>query len=399
MYFKDKLKQYTFFLVENPKEFYNYLIQPKYILNLLFDMFNIRHRLVDLRSIVLYATSVCNSKCLMCDIGQQNKKGIDRLRKSQQTVYLKLELLNKLLNDPYIKKRKLNFRILMTEPLLHPDISEVVKLIKSHGHYVNITTNGYLLPDKAKDLALSGLDAVQVSLDASEKLNDSIRGVEGIYRRAIDGLKILDKEKVKIIINYTVSCLNDSEILNFLDSINKEGIKVDQINFQLMDFVSKEMMNLQNEKCEIKQSESCISEIVNPAKVNAKELSKQLSSINHNIYENILQVNLIPPIEDEEQIRKYFNTNGEKLAGNSRCVLPWHQLAFTTDGKILIHMRCFDFIYGDFTKKGIKEIFLGDKINDFRKKLIKSNFCFPACTRCCGVMKVGNINKKIGVIK
>ena len=87
---------------------------------------------------------------MMCDIGQKNRRGIDLLRMSNKNQHLDINLLKKLLEDPYIKKRKMGFNILMTEPLLSPDLPEMIKLIKSYGHHVNLTTNGYLLPKKAR---------------------------------------------------------------------------------------------------------------------------------------------------------------------------------------------------------------------------------------------------------
>jgi len=153
-----------------------------------------------------------------------------------------------------------------------------------------------------------------------------------------------------------------------------------------MDFVSKEMMDEQNKRFKIKQTESCISDIIHPNKINNKTLSEQLNQIKKK-YRNIKQIRLIPNIKNQKSISKYFNTRGGKIKRNSKCFYPWHQLAFTTDGKICIHIRCFNYCYGDFKKNNIKEIFYNKSIKSFRKKLKKNGFCFPACTRCCGVMR------------
>ena len=51
--------------------------KPKYLGNYLFNLFDLKFRIIDLQCIVLYVTSSCNLKCLMCDIGQQNNKGIE----------------------------------------------------------------------------------------------------------------------------------------------------------------------------------------------------------------------------------------------------------------------------------------------------------------------------------
>ena len=382
------LKKYASFLINNPKASFRYLRRPKFALNQLFYLLGVKLRFPDLESIVLYVNSTCNLKCVMCDIGQRNNKGIDKLRAEQQNKNLDIDLLKKLLADPYIRKRKLQFNLLMTEPLLHPEIGEIVRLIKKKGHIVKITTNGYLLPKKAKELISAGLDAIKISMDGPEEINDKIRGVKGAYRNAIEGIKIINQDKkMEVSINYTISCVNDKEILNFLENIDKEGIKVDSVKFQFMDFISKDMVEKQNSNYDIKQTESCISDMVHPSKVDVEGLSKQLNSIKKN-YNNIKKVGMIPHILGEEAISRYFDVKGGKI-GNSKCFIPWHHFAFTTDGKILIHMRCFNYVYGDFNKSSMKEIFYNKRIESFRRKLRKANFCFPACTRCCGVMTTG----------
>ena len=132
----------------------SYIKKPQLIFNKLFEVFNIKNRYTYLIGIVLYVNSICNLKCIMCDVGQAKGKGIDTLRLSQKKTNLDLNLLRKLLNDPYIRKRKIFFNILMTEPLLHPQICEIIKLIKKEGHNVKLTTNGFLLPKKQKKLFL-----------------------------------------------------------------------------------------------------------------------------------------------------------------------------------------------------------------------------------------------------
>ena len=55
------------------------------------------------------------------------------------------------------------------EPLLHPDIGEVVREIRRHGIVAMITTNGYLLTEELIDtLNDTGLQALQISIDNVE---------------------------------------------------------------------------------------------------------------------------------------------------------------------------------------------------------------------------------------
>src|SRR5687767_6285361 len=52
------------------------------------------------------------------------------------------------------------------EPLLHPELDEIIKSIRNRGMIAGLITNGYLLtPDRIKRLNQTGLDHLQISID------------------------------------------------------------------------------------------------------------------------------------------------------------------------------------------------------------------------------------------
>jgi MoaA/NifB/PqqE/SkfB family radical SAM enzyme len=52
------------------------------------------------------------------------------------------------------------------EPLLHPDLSQIIARIKERGMVCTLITNGYLLvPDKIRELNAAKLDRLQISID------------------------------------------------------------------------------------------------------------------------------------------------------------------------------------------------------------------------------------------
>jgi MoaA/NifB/PqqE/SkfB family radical SAM enzyme len=52
------------------------------------------------------------------------------------------------------------------EPLLHPDLDEIIGAIRSHGAIATIITNGYLLtPERIQRLNRAGLEHLQISID------------------------------------------------------------------------------------------------------------------------------------------------------------------------------------------------------------------------------------------
>ena len=70
------------------------------------------------------------------------------------------------------------------EPLLHPDLDDLIRRIRGHGTIATLITNGYLLtPDRIRGLNRAGLESLQISID--NVLPDEV---------SKKSLKVLDKK-------------------------------------------------------------------------------------------------------------------------------------------------------------------------------------------------------------
>lgn len=339
--------------------------------------------------IVLYGTSVCNARCVFCDIGQDLGRGMQKLSRKKEA-FMSMDILNRILDDPAIKGRKIGFYMSMTEPLLNPDLPEMVKAIKNRGHSMGIATNGYLLPEKADALFEAGLDDIQISIDGPPRVHNKLRGLKDIYQKAVKGIKRLNElnesgRKIGINVSYAVSNLNHDCIEEFVDTINKR-VKLDELKIQLLNFVSEEMSEKHNKLYGIKQTECIITDIIDPEKIDVDVLEQELRKVKSKKYENIKKIRFIPDIHTEKDLQKYFNKQGEVFKKCSMCTLPWWQVAVATNGDVTFHVRCLDYKLGNIKQNTIKEIFNNKRAEFFRKELKNAKFCFPVCTRCCGVM-------------
>lgn len=337
--------------------------------------------------LVLYANTFCNAHCKMCDVGIGSGEGIARPLVDAPK-YLPIPLLEKILDDKLIAGRKLYVNFLMTEPLLAPELPKMLELCKQRGHTVKISTNGFLLAKRAEEIS-PYVDNVQVSLDGPEEIHDAIRG-KGFFSAAIEGIKVLRdiNDEVEIEINYTVSNLNYSCIFDFLKLIDSQGIRVNLLKIQLLDFVSESMQDLHNARFpDIPQTSSSLGGIIELSKVDTKELQRQLELVRNFKPAFIQRIAFKPPVQSADDLKAYFNSDGNPLPGCDKCFTPWQSLAINTDGKVFWHMRCFnDYILGDVSRESLRQIFYGEKAEYFRNRLRESDFCFPACSRCCGVM-------------
>ena len=70
------------------------------------------------------------------------------------------------------------------EPLLHPELDEIIRRIRHHGAIATLITNGYLLsPDRIQRLNRAGLDHLQISIDNVQPDNGSMKSLKVLDRK------------------------------------------------------------------------------------------------------------------------------------------------------------------------------------------------------------------------
>ena len=149
-----------------------------------------------------HITHECNLQCRHCY--QEDRQGV--------TPYAEMsETLDKY--EEYIKAEGYEGQINLTggEPLLHPDFFSIASDIHKRKIRLGILTNGTMIDDDTAG-ALAQLKPVfvQVSLDGSEKVHDSIRGA-GSFKKALSGIDHLKKNGIRVLISFTVMQENYKE--------------------------------------------------------------------------------------------------------------------------------------------------------------------------------------------
>jgi len=96
------------------------------------------------------------------------------------------------------------------EPLLRPDIFEIIEYGNNRGLRMVIALNGTLLDEAAaKRLKASGIKRVSLSLDGKDRQgHDNFRGVDGSFEAVTRAAQILDQADLPFQINTTVTTLN-----------------------------------------------------------------------------------------------------------------------------------------------------------------------------------------------
>jgi len=180
----------------------------------------------------IVVTYKCNLRCQMCYLW----KGPGEYDKHPEKKELSTEELKKVVDD-FAEIGTAGIGFTGGEPMLRPDMLEIISYTKKKGIITHLSSNGSIMAvkDIAKKVVESGLDAVGFSMDgAKPETHDAIRG-KGQYDRlmkAIDNIIELRKElkrQIKIVVVCVVSNYNVDELVDLVEILQKKG--VDHISF------------------------------------------------------------------------------------------------------------------------------------------------------------------------
>lgn len=111
------------------------------------------------------------------------------------------------------------------EPLIRPDLLDLMKHASSKGMRAVISTNGTLIDGKmAKSLKEVGLSYVGISLDGLQQTHDEFRRIPGTYSRVIRAIKNCKENGLKVGLRFTVNKRNYKEIPGVFDLVESENI-------------------------------------------------------------------------------------------------------------------------------------------------------------------------------
>ena len=164
---------------------------------------------VDKKPVVVWnVTRRCNLKCLHC-YAQATVEGAPDELSTQEGMALLEDLAA--FGAPVILFSG-------GEPLMRPDLTELIKKAVSLGMRAVISTNGTLITQaKAEELKDLGLSYVGISLDGMEEVNDRFRKVKGAFRQALAGVENCQAVGLKVGLRFTLNRYNINEVDGLFD--------------------------------------------------------------------------------------------------------------------------------------------------------------------------------------
>ncbi len=153
--------------------------------------------------VVWNMTRRCNLKCVHCYAQAVDPDGVDEISTSQAKTMI----------DDLAQFGAPVMLFSGGEPLVRKDLVELAHHAKGKGMRAVISTNGTLITkEKAKELKEVGLSYVGISLDGAEETHDKFRGVNGAFKRAIEGIENCKAEDLKVGLRFTINKRNWKEI-------------------------------------------------------------------------------------------------------------------------------------------------------------------------------------------
>jgi len=296
------------------------------------------HEFIPPKQITLELTYRCNAKCIFCDRWKTSKEEIKK--------ELNINEIKQLIQS-LAEVGTQNICLTGGEPLLKENFFEIVDEIKKHKIEVTVTDNGLLLPKFAKKFAEHKIDHVMISMDsANPEKHDSIRGIPGIWKNAVEGIKLLKKYNVPVGITNVVVQNNADEV----EKIIKFAKDLD------IYFVFQPVHDDTLNKLSVRDKKILFSE------KDIKRLEKIMKSVVKKSsfwWVDKIYYKLFP----------MFLTNPEKFI-NIKCPVAGRTIYFIDPyGNVYPCESRRDLRLGNVRKKGFKEIISSKKAIEIRKKL------------------------------
>jgi radical SAM protein with 4Fe4S-binding SPASM domain len=166
-------------------------------------------------------TRKCNLKCPHCYINATTQELKNELTTEE----------SKNLIDQICEVSKPLLILSGGEPLLRPDVYELVRYGASKGLKMGLGSNGSLIDAAAaKRLKDAGIETVSISLDSHiPEQHDEFRGVSGSWEKAVGAIKALQENGVLVQVNTTLTQQNYDQIDDIMSLAENIGVE----NFHL----------------------------------------------------------------------------------------------------------------------------------------------------------------------
>jgi MoaA/NifB/PqqE/SkfB family radical SAM enzyme len=234
-----------------------------------------------------------------------------------------------------------NITLFGGEPLLYREWAALVRYIKEAGLRCNIITNAMMLEKYAEDVVSLGVDEIIFSLDGPREIHDTIRGGEGIFDKAIKGLKAVntwkEKKKCRIPLINISSTIFETNYL-YLDKIVDvaEDLLASSITFHHLIFLDHQTYAHHNEVFTRQFNVTCLDwrGFVRETlpDIDVEQLLNSINNLKKRVGRTL--IHFYPNLTYEEIRQYYTDFHFKPSSYKHRCISPWMVAYIFPDGSV-----------------------------------------------------------------
>jgi len=288
-------------------------------------------------------TSACNLRCPLCPTGRETL--------GRSTCSMPLDMFKRCIDElgPYLMEIGVaNYG----EPMLHPDICEMIAYAKAAGPTVFMASNAHFLDEEsARKLVESGLDRVWISFDGTDQETYEKYRVRGDLDKVIAGVKTL---------------LAQREALGRTNPYIELQFLVMKHNEHQMDAFREQAKAIGADGCVIK-----------PVSFNVADWDDEDTRKTFGDF--------FPTNEEYQVYRREGDDWQWKRDELDFCTAPWRAITILADGSIA---PCCRDPRGRYTlgnvADGVLNVWNGEKYRAFRKTMTEHRGDMPICRVCPG---------------
>lgn len=320
----------------------------------------------DKRPVVVWnVTKACNLKCIHCYAKADNKRALDEL--TTEEGYKLLEDLAQF-GSPVILFSG-------GEPLVRPDILDLINRAVKLGLRTVISTNGVLIDDSlAKELKKLGVSYVGISLDGWKEVHDKFRGVKGAFEKVISAVLACKKENLKVGLRFTMSKLNAKEIPKIFDLV--EELEIPRICFYHLVYSGRGSKLIEQDLSH-EETRYWVDYIINRTKeLHDKNLKVEVLTVDNHADGPYLYLRMKKEGHPKaEEVYELLKINGGNNSGVGIGCVSW-------DGFVYADQFWRSYTFGNVRERPFSEIWI-DTSNPLMAKLKeKKKYVKGRCAKC-----------------
>ncbi|MCX8041064.1 MAG: radical SAM protein [Thermodesulfobacteriaceae bacterium] len=315
--------------------------------------------------VVWNVTKACNLKCSHCYASSDASPSSEELTTKEG-----LSLLEDL--------AKFRVPVILFsggEPLIRPDILDLIKKAVDLNLRTVVSTNGTLIDlNLAKELKKLGVSYVGISLDGVGEVHDRFRGEKGAFEKVLKAVENCLRESLKVGLRFTINRFNVLEIPKLFDLVKE--MKIPRLCFYHLVYTGRGR-NLINQDLTYEEKRKWMDFIIESTKkLHEQGLKTEVLTVDNHADGPYLYLKMKKEGNPRaEEVYELLKLNGGNKSGVGIGCISW-------DGAVFADQFWRHYSFGNVRKRPFSEIWMDTSEPLMFKLKNKKRYLKGRCSKC-----------------